>query len=239
MISGRSPLIALLVLTSLSSAEAVSQNTPKVTISALQVVNAEHIEVRGAAFTPNQNIFSHLRWPEGTESLRTFIANDRGEFFHNIDTVLLSPGAYELWVVDDRSKAISNTVRFSVGFDEATPPFSEAQDVIAQYRGVWRGNGARNSPPAPAIVLMSITGRDGGSIGGTIMYPSLSCGALLSFRAVYPDAIEFNETSMFGIDRCAGEGIVKLKLTDDHRLNFEWRHPKLPGIATGKLDLQR
>jgi hypothetical protein len=239
MISGRSPLIALLVLTILFSAEAVGQNTPRITISALQVVNAEHIEVRGTAFTPRQNILSHLRWPEGTESLRTFIANDRGEFFHNIDTLLLSPGTYELWVVDDRSKAVSNTVRFSVGFDAATPPFSEALDVIAQYRGVWRGNGARNSPPAPATVLMSITGRDGGSIGGTIMYPSLSCGALLSFRAVYPDAIEFNETSKFGTERCAGEGIVKLKLEYDGTLNFEWRHPKLPGIGTGKLAPQR
>jgi len=238
MISGRSPLIALLALTSLLSAEAVSQNAPKITISALQVVNAEHIEVRGTAFTPQQNIYSHLRWPEGTESLRTFIANDRGEFYHNIDTLLLSPGMYELWVVDDRSKASSNTIRFSVGFDAATPPFSEAQDVIAQYRGVWRGNAARNSPPAPATVLLSITGRDGGSIGGTITYPSLSCGALLSFRAVYPDAIEFNETSMFGTERCGVEGIVKLRLAQD-TLNFEWRHPKLPGIGTGKLQPQR
>jgi hypothetical protein len=239
MIRGRSPLIALLVLTSLVSAEAVSQNTPKIAISAFQVVNAEHIEVRGTGFTARQNIFSRLRWPEGTESLRTFIADDRGEFFHNIDTLLLSPGMYELWVVDDRSRAVSNTVRFSVGFDAATPPFSEAQDVIAQYRGVWRGNGARNNPPAPATVLISITGRGAGSIGGTISYPSLSCGALLSFRAVYPDAIEFNETSMFGTERCGDEGIVKLKLADDRKLNFEWRHPKLPGIGTGKLEPQR
>jgi hypothetical protein len=71
------------------------------------------------------------------------------------------------------------------------------------------------------------------------MYPSLSCGALLSFRAVYPDAIEFNETSMFGMERCGGEGIVKLKLEHDGTLNFEWRHPKLPGIGTGKLAPQR
>jgi len=239
VISGQSPLIALLVLTCLVSTETVAQKTPQVTISALQVVNAEHIDLRGAGFTPNQNIFSHLRWPEGTESLRTFIANDRGEFYHNIDTVLLSPGMYELWVIDDRSKAISNTVRFSVGFDEATPPFAEAQEVISRYRGVWRGNGARNSPPVPATLLLSLTGRDGGSTGGTIMYPSLSCGAVLSFHAVYPDAIEFLETSMFGTDRCAGEGIIKLRLAQDRTLSFEWRHPKLPGVATGKLELQR
>src|SRR5689334_3355737 len=215
MISGQSPLIALLIVSGLVSTESVSQATPQVTISALQVVNAEHIDVRGAGFTPNQNIFSHLRWPEGTESLRTFIANDRGEFFHSIDTLLLSPGTYELWVIDDRSKAASNTVRFAVGFDEATPAFSEAQEIISHYRGVWRGNAARNSPPVPAATLLSITGRDGGSIGGTISYPSLSCGAVLSFRAVYPDAIEFNETSMFGTERCGGEGIVKLKLAED------------------------
>ena len=239
MISGRSPLIALLVLTILSCAEAVSQDTPKITISALQVVNAEHIEVRGTAFTPRQNISSHLRWPDGTESLRTFIADNRGEYFHNIDTLLLSPGTYELWVVDDRAKATSNTVRFSVGFDAATPPFSEAQDVISQYRGVWRGNGARNSPLAPATVLLSITGRDGGPIGGTIMYPSLFCGALLSFRAVYPDAMEFDETSMFGTEGCGAAGIVKLKLAADRTIDFEWRHPKLPGIGTGKLTPQR
>jgi len=239
MISGQSPLIALLVLSCVISAEAVSQKPPQITISALQVVNAEHIELRGAGFTANQNIFSHLRYPEGTESLRTFIANDRGEFFHNIDTLLLSAGTYELWVIDDRSKAVANTVKFSVGFDAATPPFSEAQEVISHYRGVWRGNGARNSPPAPATILLSVTGRDGGTIGGTIAYPSLSCGAVLSFHAVYPDAIEFRETWMFGTDRCAGEGIVKLKLAEDRTLNFEWRHPKLPGIGTGKLNLQQ
>ena len=42
------------------------------------------------------------------------MTNDRGEFSHDIDTLLLAPGTHEVWVIDERSKASSNIVRFEV-----------------------------------------------------------------------------------------------------------------------------
>jgi hypothetical protein len=42
------------------------------------------------------------------------LTDDRGEFTHDIDTLLLSPGTHEVWVVDDHSKVSSNVARFEV-----------------------------------------------------------------------------------------------------------------------------
>jgi hypothetical protein len=73
------------------------------------------VEVRGTGFTPKRNISSHLKRPDGTEfPVLLLLTDDRGEFFHNIDTLLLRRGVYELWVVDDTSRAVSNRVRFEV-----------------------------------------------------------------------------------------------------------------------------
>lgn len=71
--------------------------------------------MRGTGFTKNADVYSHLRRPDGTEfpvlPMRT---NDRGEFTHDIDTLLLSPGVHEVWVEDPKSKATSEVVRFDV-----------------------------------------------------------------------------------------------------------------------------
>jgi len=71
--------------------------------------------MRGTGLTKDANIYSHLRRPDGTEfpvlPMRT---NDRGEFVHDIDTLLLSPGVHEVWVEDEQSKKTSDVVRFEV-----------------------------------------------------------------------------------------------------------------------------
>ena len=40
--------------------------------------------------------------------------NDKGEFEHDIDTVVMLPGVYELWVDDLKTKTTSNIARFEV-----------------------------------------------------------------------------------------------------------------------------
>jgi hypothetical protein len=80
-----------------------------------------------------------------------------------------------------------------------------------------------------------LTGGTSGPTGGTIAYPSLSCGAVLTFRALYADAIEFFETSTFGSERCPANAIVTVKLLPDGVMIFNWRHPAIAGTASGKL----
>ncbi len=110
-----SVLFVLLCFVRASSA----QSTPRLTLSSVRIPHHGHVEVQGTGFTPKQNASSHLRRPNGTEfpvlPIRT---DDRGEFTHDIDTLILGAGTYEVWVVDDSSKASSNLVRFEVTLEQ-------------------------------------------------------------------------------------------------------------------------
>ena len=78
--------------------------------------------MKGTGFTPKQNVSSHLRRPDGTEfPVLPMLTDDRGELTHDIDTLLLSPGVHEVWVVDDTAKTSSNTARFEVTLDAPSP----------------------------------------------------------------------------------------------------------------------
>ena len=74
--------------------------------------------VRGSGFTPKANVSSHLRRPDGAEyPVLPLLTNDKGEFTHDIETLVLTLGIHELWVVDDTSKVTSNKVQFEVTSD--------------------------------------------------------------------------------------------------------------------------
>ena len=95
------------------------QSAPRLTVSTTRVSHPGHLEMRGAGFTPKGNVSSHLKRPDGTEfPVLPIMTDDRGEFSHDIDTLLLYEGTHELWVVDDTSKVSSNVVRFEVTLEQ-------------------------------------------------------------------------------------------------------------------------
>jgi hypothetical protein len=95
-----------------------SQTKPEITVSPDRVPHRSHVDMRGTGFTPNQNVSSHLRRPDGTEyPVLPMLTDARGEFRHDIDTMVLNLGAHEVWVVDDTTKASSNVARFDVTID--------------------------------------------------------------------------------------------------------------------------
>ena len=70
----------------------IFQASPKLTISANQVVANGRVTVQGSGFTPKRNVSSHLRNPDGTEyPVLPILTDDRGEFTHEIDSRLLKP----------------------------------------------------------------------------------------------------------------------------------------------------
>ena len=92
-----------------------AQTNPKVTITPAKVQHTGHVDMHGSGFTPKSNVYSHLRRPDGTEfPVLPMMTNDRGEITHDIDTLLLSIGTHEVWVVDEKSKTSSNIARFEV-----------------------------------------------------------------------------------------------------------------------------
>ena len=75
----------------------------------------------GKGFTPKQNVQSHLRRPDGTEFREVSILTDaKGEFEHDIDTLLLLRGVHDLWVVDSATGLSSNIAHFTAT-DEPGP----------------------------------------------------------------------------------------------------------------------
>jgi hypothetical protein len=95
-----------------------AQTTPTITVSPSRVLHHDHVALRGSGFTASSNAYSHLRRPDGSEfPVLPIVTNERGEFEHDIDTLLLGPGTFEVSVEDGKSKATSNVARFEVTTD--------------------------------------------------------------------------------------------------------------------------
>jgi hypothetical protein len=73
------------------------------------------VQMKGEGFTPKATALSHLRRPDGTEfPILPFLTDERGDFHHDIDTLLLAPGVHEVWVEDEETKSVSDIARFEV-----------------------------------------------------------------------------------------------------------------------------
>jgi len=96
-----------------------AQKKPEVSVSATRVKTGDWVLLTGTGFTPNRSAMSHLLRPNGSEynPLR-FRINEKGEFVHKIDTVMLDHGIFEVWAEDEASQVLSNRVRFTVETDE-------------------------------------------------------------------------------------------------------------------------
>jgi hypothetical protein len=93
----------------------VAQKKPEITVSPAHVRSGDPVLLAGTGFTPNRSAMSHLRRPDGSEynQLR-FRTNERGEFVHKIDTVMLDLGTFEAWAEDEASHVLSNRIQFTV-----------------------------------------------------------------------------------------------------------------------------
>lgn len=212
-----------------------AQVNPRISVSALQVTDGAEIDVKATGFTPDQAVFSHLKKPDQTEyPVLLFHAGTRGEFTHTIETLLLLPGTHELWMVDDRTGAVSNLARFTVGFGGASAVSPEVENSVAPYAGVWRGTAAHNIPPVASRILVTLTGKPGAA-AGTFAYPDHSCGGVLEYRTVTRDFLELTEAVSFGADRCNDRGVLKIRMAAGGRMDLEWLHPDLSSAARSSL----
>ena len=92
-----------------------AQTNPTLTLSTESIPHHGHVFVYGTGFTSKHNVSSHLRRPDGTEfPVLPMLTDGQGKFSHDIDTLLLGAGTFEVWVVDDGSGVTSNLVRFEV-----------------------------------------------------------------------------------------------------------------------------
>lgn len=100
-------------------AQTGSKTSPKISVSPSIVLHPHPVFMKGSGFTPKADVDSHLRRPDGTE-FRTLhmYTNDKGEIEHDIDTIVMTPGTYELWVDDLKTKTTSNIARFEVTFNQ-------------------------------------------------------------------------------------------------------------------------
>jgi hypothetical protein len=88
---------------------------PQITLTTNRLVHPAHLEMKGTGFTPKGNALSHLKRSDGTEFPVLHILTDaRGEFVHDVDSLLLAVGTHELWVFDETTGAQSNVAKFDV-----------------------------------------------------------------------------------------------------------------------------
>src|SRR5687767_3259203 len=116
-------VLSVLTLSLLFAAASAAQLKPQLTLAPAKVPLGDYVTMRGVGFTPNKYALSHLRRPDGTEyPVKQLLADDRGEFTHTVDTLLMDVGTYELWAEDEISKSVSNTVRFEVSLEPPASP---------------------------------------------------------------------------------------------------------------------
>jgi hypothetical protein len=110
----KSILVSLLVCA--PALAGILQNAaPTVTLSPNRILRGGIVQMKGAGFTPKAGIISHLRRPDGSEfPTLPMMSNDRGEIAHEIETYILEPGVYEVWVEDKTAKKTSTPVRLEV-----------------------------------------------------------------------------------------------------------------------------
>jgi hypothetical protein len=97
------------------SQTAPAKPAPKVTLSIATIPVHSFFNVKGSGFSPKADIFSHLKKPNGTEyPVIQMLSDDKGEFTHEVDTLLLMIGTHELWVVDGKTGVSSNVSKFDV-----------------------------------------------------------------------------------------------------------------------------
>ena len=108
-------LIRGLLIVLLLVALLFGQKKPEIRVPETRVKSGDSFIETGTGFTPNRTAISHLLKPDGSEynPLR-FHIDERGEFSHKIDTVMLDKGTFELWAEDEASKSVSNRIQFSV-----------------------------------------------------------------------------------------------------------------------------
>jgi hypothetical protein len=91
------------------------QLKPRITIDPARAKSGEWLYVMGTGCTPSRTVLSHMLRPNATEYNPLRVRTDaRGEFTHKIDTTMLDPGTYEVWVEDEASKTLSNRAQFNV-----------------------------------------------------------------------------------------------------------------------------
>jgi hypothetical protein len=95
---------------------------PKITLSETHVPAKGNIQMHGEGFTPGADCNSHLKRPDGNEfPVLGLIANEKGEFSHEIETLLLGLGKHEVWVIDTKTNKSSNVATFEVTLEQPPP----------------------------------------------------------------------------------------------------------------------
>ena len=120
-----------LLLCLLLAATACGPKKPEIRVAPVRVKSGDPVLLTGTGFTPNRSVMSHLLRPDGSEynPLRLRI-NDRGEFVHKIDTVMLDIGVFEVWADDEASTVVSNRVQFTVEPSVSSRPVGASQGKI-------------------------------------------------------------------------------------------------------------
>jgi len=91
---------------------------PRIELSHARLPQSGVTRMHGTGFTPNSDVQSHLKRPDGTEfNVLSMFTNDKGEFDHDIESFLLQIGTHEVWVIDTKTKVSSNVATFETTRD--------------------------------------------------------------------------------------------------------------------------
>ena len=230
----RSLLLLALVLAPAADADAA----PRLTLSAYQVTPGTAVVIRAAGFTPSGIVISHLIKPDGSEyPTMTFEADARGEFTHTITIVPPMTGTYEVRMTDRDSREATSTRFMMMAVGTPPSPAQQSDQTPTPYVGVWQGRVTQKTSPETSPVQITLSGGRTGGVVGTVVYPAQLCGGELWLLGAYADSIELGETITYGEERCAGRGVVTVRVAPGGILAFRWRDALQPGpdVAVGIL----
>lgn len=112
---------------------------------------------------------------------------------------------------------------------------SGGSQIPLGYEGIWRGEGTQDIPPDEWSILIGINNAVIGAVAGTVAYPSVGCGGVLTLTNVTSDSIELLEGYTHNPGICVDGGTVSLSLTSPSELDYLWEKEGHPGTGTGRL----
>jgi PEGA domain len=145
--------------------------------------------------------------------------------------VNLKPGAHTLKVSQAGRKDLEQPITVVAGQEATVRAVFEELGASPSGRflsGTWRGTVTQDKPADQTfLVVMELRGAS----GGTIDYPTFTCGGQLEFRGVEGPIFSYTEHITYGKDNCVDGGTLKVT-PQGNSLRWHWSGEGITAVGT-------
>lgn len=194
----------------------------------ITLVNGNVGEIVGSVSHPSIGCGGEMRLHSATAD--TIITSSRYEFGPCLDgnhiLKLASNGNLEYeWHQPSTSRVDRGTLVKISGSGTGMP---------AEYIGIWKGTVTQVNPNSQWTAIIALAGGDVGSVVGTFISPTHTCGGREVLSSISANSIELLHDITYG--SCVDNGVDTLQVPTGNTLPYSWHSANNASTASGTLD---